>query len=310
MPNIYNNNGRLKAALKRLGTLDITNQNKEDIRSFLHYVASYGVSVGRQAKYIYPLQNLAKWIGKDYMDATKEDIQLLVEYINTAKKGNPEPLGIEEVKKYNVENKDDRTPKYTAWSHMDYQIIIKKFWKWLHNRHIEDEEDWKTPKLVKFIKPKKPLDRKKVPGDLLNKKDIEILLKYCRTLREKALILVMYESGARIGEILNLKIKDISFINDGVHLGLNGKTSQDKKGYIGIKINDTTITYIHQREEGIKLYTKKRNSKGQLQWYPFTDLDMPQQLDDIVPPIAKFHKNNDKVLLVELGFLHPDEVNR
>ncbi len=91
MGNIYNNNGRLKAALKRLDTLDITNQNKEDILSFLHYVASKKCSVGRQAKYIYPLQNLAKWIGKDYMKATKEDIQFIVEYIDTVKKGDPEP---------------------------------------------------------------------------------------------------------------------------------------------------------------------------------------------------------------------------
>lgn len=116
MANIYNNNGRLKAALKKLDTLDITNQNKEDILSFLHYVVSYGCSVGRQAKYIYPLQNIAKLIGKDYMKTTKEDIQLLIEYINTAKKGDPEPLGVEEVKKYNLENKDDRIPKYTVWS--------------------------------------------------------------------------------------------------------------------------------------------------------------------------------------------------
>ena len=53
---------------------------------------------------------------------------------------------------------------------MDYKIIIKKFWKWLYNRHIEDEEEWTTPKLVKFIKPKKPRESKKVPSYLLNKK--------------------------------------------------------------------------------------------------------------------------------------------
>ena len=90
----------------------------------------------------------------------------------------------------------------------------------------------------------------------------------------------------------------------------NVKTRQDKQGYIGIKINDTTITYIHQRKEGIKLHTKKRNSKGQLQWYPFTDLDMPQQLDDIVSLISDFHKTNDMNVLVKLGFLHPNEVKK
>jgi len=90
----------------------------------------------------------------------------------------------------------------------------------------------------------------------------------------------------------------------------NVKTRQDKQGYIGIKINDTTITYIHQRKEGIKLHTKKRNSKGRLQWYPFTDLDLPQQLDDIVSLIYDFYKNNDGRVLVTLGFLHPDEVKK
>jgi len=90
----------------------------------------------------------------------------------------------------------------------------------------------------------------------------------------------------------------------------NVKTHQDKQGYIGIKINDTTITYIHQRNEGIKLHTKKRNSKDRLQWYPFTDLDMPQQLDNIVSLISDFHKTNDMNVLVKLGFLHPNEVKK
>ena len=88
------------------------------------------------------------------------------------------------------------------------------------------------------------------------------------------------------------------------------KTRQDKQGYIGIKINNTTITYIHQRKEGIKLHTKKRNSKGQLQWYPFKDLNMPQQLDNIVSIISDFHKTNDINVLVKLGFLHLDEVKK
>ena len=90
----------------------------------------------------------------------------------------------------------------------------------------------------------------------------------------------------------------------------NVKTRQDKQGYIGIKINDTTITYIHQRKEGIKLHTKKRNSKGRLQWYPFTDLNLPQQLDNVVSLICDFYKNNDGKVLVTLGFLHPDEVKK
>jgi hypothetical protein len=42
--------------------------------------------------------------------------------------------------------------------------------------------------------------------------------------RDKALILLLYETGARIGEILSLKIKHIMFSDVGAHVMLNGKT--------------------------------------------------------------------------------------
>ena len=112
-------------------------------------------------------------------------------------------------------------------------------------------------------------------------------------------------------ELIGIKIPQVTtkeFVDILKPFGV--KTRQDKKGYIGIKINDTTITYIHQRKEGIKLHTKKRNSKGQLQWYPFTDLNMPQQLDNIVSLIYDFYKNNDMNVLVTLGFLNPNEVKK
>ena len=222
---IYNHTQKLDTALKNLENLDITEKNKQDIKDFLHYIASYGCSVTRQSKYIYPLEKIARWLGNDFKTAQRQDIQFLVEYIDTAKEGDDEPKGITGLKEYIKNNKgNNRNPKYTAWTRMDYKIIIKKFWKWLYNRHIDDEEDWEIPKLVKFIKPKKPRESKKIPSDLLNKKDVELLLRYCKSLREKALILVLYESGARIGEILNLKIKDTSFNDNGVHLNLFGKT--------------------------------------------------------------------------------------
>ena len=126
--------------------MDITQNNKKDIRDFLHYIASCGCSTARQAKYIYPLEKIARWLGKDFIEAKKEDLQVLVEYIDIAKKDDDEPNGIKEVKSYIVKNKGNNRPtKYSSWTKMDYKITIKKFWKWLHNKHIEDEDEWETP---------------------------------------------------------------------------------------------------------------------------------------------------------------------
>ncbi len=231
---IHNQINKMDTALKNLEKLDISDNNKRDIKDFLHYIASNDCSVTRQVKYIYILPKIARWLDKDFKSAQKQDIQYLVEYVNTAKKGNGEPKGITELRKYIDKNKgNNQESRYTKWTQSDYRIIIKKFWKWLYNRHKDDEDEWETPKLVKFIKPKKPRESNKIPSDLLNNKDVELLLKHCRTLREKALILVLYESGARIGEILNLKIKDTSFTADGVHLNLFGKTGYRRILLIG-----------------------------------------------------------------------------
>lgn len=196
---VYNVERRLETALTHLEELDITPKNKQEIKKFLDYIAAHGCKTARQCKYIYPLQNIARWLNKDYIKATKKDIEDLVR---------------------KIEENDD----YTAWTKQDYMVVIKKFYKWLYNKGIEDEEDWEIPKLVKFIKIRKPKDANTIPSDLLTPKEVLFLAENAKNLREKALILVLYESGARIGELLNLKIKDVEFDDYGAKLRLFGKT--------------------------------------------------------------------------------------
>lgn len=44
--------------------------------------------------------------------------------------------------------------------------------------------------------------------------------------RDKALISILYESGCRIGEILNMRIRNVGFDANGAGLIVNGKTGQ------------------------------------------------------------------------------------
>lgn len=66
-------------------------------------------------------------------------------------------------------------------------------------------------------------DSRKLPEDLLSGKEIENMINKCDYPRERALVACLYESGSRISELSNLKIKHIKFDQHGVVLMVDGK---------------------------------------------------------------------------------------
>jgi site-specific recombinase XerD len=67
---------------------------------------------------------------------------------------------------------------------------------------------------------------RKLPEDLLSLEDIEKMIRVAHQTRDKAIISVLYETGARIGEIMQMKFKDVSFDESGAILVLqNSKTT-------------------------------------------------------------------------------------
>ncbi len=67
-------------------------------------------------------------------------------------------------------------------------------------------------------------DSKKLPEDLLSEEEIEKLINACGHPRDRALVASLYESGARISELGNLKIKHVKFDQYGAVLMVDGKT--------------------------------------------------------------------------------------
>jgi len=64
----------------------------------------------------------------------------------------------------------------------------------------------------------------KLPEELLSRGDVDYLIKNARSLRDRAFIAVLYESGARIGELLTLQLKHVTFDVYGAVLIVDGKT--------------------------------------------------------------------------------------
>jgi len=79
---------------------------------------------------------------------------------------------------------------------------------------------------LKGVKPALSKDIKVKPGDLLTREDLQRLLEACPTARGRAFLMTLYESGARIGEMLNLEVNDVEFDQNGALLDLDGKTGR------------------------------------------------------------------------------------
>jgi len=66
-------------------------------------------------------------------------------------------------------------------------------------------------------------NRLKLPEDMLTQEEIKSMVRAAKTNRDKALIASLYESGCRIGELLNIKMKQIHPHPHGFQITVTGK---------------------------------------------------------------------------------------
>jgi site-specific recombinase XerD len=184
---------RFENAIRNLkANKDISDANKQTILKFLRDLESQNVGVPRQTKYLFTLPVIAKKLPKNFEDATIDDIKTIVAEINRS--------------------------TYSDWTKSDFRVALKKFYRWLR-----DSPKGETPKEVAWItvgNSKKQI----LPEELLTEDDVAKLAAAAENSRDRAFVLALYESDARIGELLNLRRKHVIFDQYGAILMLAGKT--------------------------------------------------------------------------------------
>ena len=87
---------------------------------------------------------------------------------------------------------------------------------------------WLDPDREKTIFPKKMQRVKKIlPVErLVTQQNITTLLEACTNQRDRALLMILWDSGARVSEILDRKVGDVQFDQYGAVIIVNGKTGQ------------------------------------------------------------------------------------
>jgi integrase len=108
--------------------------------------------------------------------------------------------------------------KWKDWTKNSNVKVLKNFLRWLnktYNIHIDLDE-------IKPIKPKNSL----MPEYLITPEEYQRILENITVPQMKIIIELLYETGARVSEILDLKIQNVEFNFYGAKLYVHGKTGQ------------------------------------------------------------------------------------
>lgn len=193
---IYAYRNRLETTQATVRRAPISSRNREQILGFLDACVLENMSAARTCRVVEVLRMLALILQRDFDSATKEDITRMVRVIHER--------------------------DYSPWTRYTYKVILKRFHKWLKGNNEE------YPPEVKWIKARVTATEARLPGDgdLLTEEEVDRMIGAADHPRDKAFLAVLYESGARIGEIGSLQIKDIRVDQHGMVLHLTGKTGQ------------------------------------------------------------------------------------
>ncbi|RLI76816.1 integrase [Archaeoglobales archaeon] len=129
-----------------------------------------------------------------------------------------EKAGREDIKRI-AEWVQDRN--YSAETKKDYRVALRVFYKWLDLGDVRARE---VPERVKLLRATVKNQAKKLPNEILTEEEVRELIRHATNPRTKCLIALLWETGARMGELIDLKVKDIVRWRHGYQLILNGKT--------------------------------------------------------------------------------------
>jgi site-specific recombinase XerD len=170
---------------KVAGSPELSSRNKELIFRFLNHISAE-VSERRLTFYTHKLRKLAGWLKKDFNVATEEDMRSVLTFLSKGKA------------------REDGS-RFSEGSLHGYKVTLKRFYRWLEG----DDEDY--PRKVRWIKTNGDTARIREPEQLLTPDEVFEMIRQARNPRDKALVSFLYESGARISEMLSMKMRHLEF---------------------------------------------------------------------------------------------------
>lgn len=233
---IHKSSRNIGVALQRVNDWNVPETLKEDIKGFINDLGLGKVTLGKKAsertqvKYIDLLKSPLTYFNKTLSKITLKDIEDYEKDLTSGKL------------------KSMRGKVYTHNTQTGIKIALKVLLKW----KLGEQESFK---LTGWLDTR---DKKKTP-DYLKESEIEKLYKNCKSAKERYLIAVLFDSGARAEEFMNIRYEDIELPSkekNFVKITLKEEYSKTKGRTISLYWKnslDAVSDFIKEREiEGIK----------------------------------------------------------
>lgn len=188
---------RVVSAIASIRRSDLSLENKEALDRFTDALRLEGISPPRIAKYLGTLRIVGLAIRKDFREATKGDLERFVLAIKARQ-------------------------ELSVWTKRDYAVTIRKFYSWLQG-------DGKRPpeKVACISTTLRKKDQPRIKkSELLTEGDIRDLLRGAKNVRDFAFVSMLWDTGARIGELGGMHVGDVTFEENYMLVDLRGKTGQ------------------------------------------------------------------------------------
>ncbi|MFQ5815775.1 MAG: tyrosine-type recombinase/integrase, partial [Candidatus Hydrothermarchaeaceae archaeon] len=168
----------------------------EAAREFMDYIKATRPNVRTQAPYadgLAKLEELGDWGDRDYRDLSKKDLM-----------------------SWNQRLEEKHKAAY------QYRRAVKSFYQWLY--FGEEPEKGVYPDQVRWMKTSRSRNNGDDKPKFLSQEQIKKLISTARNQRDRALFAVGYDSGARPGELINMRVDDVTMDKHGAKVRLSGKT--------------------------------------------------------------------------------------
>ena len=224
---------------------DINQENKKLILAFIRDCmlgktvigkSKKKIGPGRCLKYLGIMKQLSAWFGGSFDKVIQSDMEKFIQNLedDRIRCGSGKP--------------------YSEATKVDIKKAIKKFWKWKdgHNKSYPDMVEWiDTYVPVKEIR-------------AITKSEMENMIERSSILRDKALVMVLFDSGARAEELLNVRLKrEHLFWKDEVGcFMIRLEFSKTKPRTISLPLSTKYL------KEWLEAHPAKDNSQAQL--FPMT----------------------------------------
>ena len=231
MEPIYSVKQNLESAKQRLRNSTLPENVRDKIFEFVDVLREgSGIKEHRQYFYYERLLILSDVLGEKILNPSKQDVLKAIS-----------------------ELRDRTTIRHSAYSPStisDFKKVLKKFVKYVN--------DGELPKFWNDIHAEKIRSRYSAADQMITYDELQSLLNACKNQRDKALISILWDSGIRASELLQLKIKDFEKSSDGLYATLNIQKGSKNYRQRTVILTGDSVVLVPQYIEFLKEFLKDK----------------------------------------------------